>query len=49
MPVETGHKTSEINQVFTCCWHGKFIHPPGETFDYTMIFNWETNYIKPVN
>ena len=49
MPVEISHKTSEINQVFTCCWDGKFIHPSGETFDYMMIFNGETNYIKPIN
>ena len=49
MPVDIGHKTCEINQVFTCCWHGKFIHPSGETFDYMMIFNGETNYIKPIN
>ena len=44
MPVEISHKTCEINQVFTCCWHGKFIHPSGETFDYG-----ETNYTKPIN
>ena len=49
MPVEIGYKTCEINQVFTCCWHGKFIHPSGETTDYMMIFSGEANYTKPIN